>query len=69
MRWMTAPDVPPDLPRPLSAPIDLVPDEQTQIEADIAAISRIDVVPRLLRIICSNTGMGFAAVARVSDRT
>jgi hypothetical protein len=53
----------------LSAPIDLVPDEQTQIEADIAAISRIDVVPRLLRIICSNTGMGFAAVARVSDRT
>jgi signal transduction histidine kinase len=37
------------------------------IARDVAAIGRISVVPSLLRLVCQNTGMGFAAVARVTD--
>ena len=33
---------------------------------DIASIGRIDAVPSLLRVLCETTGMGFAAVARVT---
>ena len=39
----------------------------TTLEQDIAAIAAIDAVPRLLRVLCESTGMGFAAVARVTD--
>jgi signal transduction histidine kinase len=39
----------------------------TSIEADIAAIARIEAVPRMLDVICRTTGMGFAAVARVTE--
>jgi signal transduction histidine kinase len=39
----------------------------TDFTADIAAVQRIDAVPRILEIICRSTGMGFAAVARVTD--
>jgi signal transduction histidine kinase len=39
----------------------------TTIAEDIAAIARIEAVPRLLRVLCESTGMGFAAVARVTD--
>ena len=35
--------------------------------ADIDAIQHIDAVPRILEIVCRSTGMGFAAVARVTD--
>jgi signal transduction histidine kinase len=34
---------------------------------DIAAVARIDVVPKILEVICRTTGMGFAAVARVTE--
>ena len=34
---------------------------------DIAAVGRIDVVPTILDIVCRTTGMGFAAVARVTE--
>ncbi len=37
------------------------------IAQDIAAIARIAAVPRLLKVLCDSTGMGFAAVARVTD--
>ena len=40
---------------------------RTTIAQDIAAIARIEAVPRLLRVLCETTGMGFAAVARVTD--
>jgi len=33
----------------------------------VDAISNIAIVPRLLEIVCKTTGMGFAAVARVTD--
>lgn len=38
------------------------------IQADIDAISRIDAIPSILEVICRTTGMGFSAVARVTDR-
>ena len=34
---------------------------------DIAAIGQIDAVPRILEVICRTTGMGFSAVARVTE--
>ena len=37
------------------------------IAEDIAAVARIEAVPRLLKVLCETTGMGFAAVARVTD--
>ena len=37
------------------------------IARDIAAIARIEAVPRLLKVLCETTGMGFAAVARVTN--
>ena len=46
-----------------------VDDSPASIARDIAAIARISSVPSLLRIVCDNTGMRFAAVARVTDGT
>src|SRR5688500_6682687 len=36
-------------------------------QEDVAAIGRIDAVPTILDIVCRVTGMGFAAVARVTE--
>ena len=38
-----------------------------QIEDDVAAIAAIDAIPAILEVICRTTGMGFAAVARVTE--
>lgn len=38
----------------------------TSIDQDVAAVQSIGAVPAMLRIICDSTGMGFAAVARVT---
>jgi len=37
------------------------------LQRDVAAISRIDVIPTILDVVCRITGMGFAAVARVTE--
>jgi signal transduction histidine kinase len=37
------------------------------IEQDVETISRIDVIPKILEVVCRATGMGFAAVARVTE--
>jgi GAF domain-containing protein len=37
------------------------------LAADVAAVQRIDSVRTILSEVCSITGMGFAAVARVTD--
>jgi signal transduction histidine kinase len=37
------------------------------ISADVAAIRRINAIPSMLDVVCRTTGMGFAAVARVTD--
>jgi len=39
----------------------------TDFAADIDAIQRLDAVPRILEVVCRSTGMGFAAIARVTD--
>jgi signal transduction histidine kinase len=46
-------------------PMDNSPQE---VAKAVAAIGRIDAVPTLLGVLCEITGMGFAAVARVTDR-
>jgi signal transduction histidine kinase len=40
----------------------------TDFGADIAAVQGIAAVPRILEVICRSTGMGFAAVARVTEQ-
>jgi hypothetical protein len=35
---------------------------------DVEAVQGIDAVPRILEVVCRTTGMGFAAVARVTDK-
>ncbi|MGF7038352.1 GAF domain-containing sensor histidine kinase [Mucilaginibacter lappiensis] len=39
---------------------------EASFEADVEAISKIDAVSSILEVICRSTGMGFAAVARVT---
>lgn len=34
---------------------------------DVAAVGRINAVPRILEVVCRTTGMGFSAVARVTE--
>lgn len=40
---------------------------QHDFQTDIEAIDRIDAIPTILDVICRSTGMGFAAVARVTE--
>jgi hypothetical protein len=40
---------------------------RTPLDGDVAAIARIDAVPTILEVVCRTTGMGFAAVARVTE--
>lgn len=44
-------------------------DSPESIAHDVAAVARISAVPSILKIVCANTGMRFAAVARVTDGT
>jgi signal transduction histidine kinase len=46
---------------------DIPPDRSDDLTADVAAIGRIDAVPTILEVVCRTTGMGFAAVARVTE--
>jgi len=39
----------------------------TNIEADVAIIGSIDAVATLLEVVCKTTGMGFSAIARVTE--
>ncbi len=38
-----------------------------KLKADVDAVQRIGSVPRILEVVCRSTGMGFAAVARVTE--
>ncbi|MDP9046390.1 MAG: HAMP domain-containing histidine kinase [Pseudomonadota bacterium] len=42
-------------------------DAPEALARDVEAVSRIGAIPAMLRLVCQNTGMGFAAVARVTD--
>lgn len=37
-------------------------------QEDLEAVARIDAVPRILEVACHTTGLGFAAVARVTEK-
>lgn len=45
----------------------MIDDLSPEIQADIAAIADIAAVPSILQVVCNATGMGFAAVARVTE--
>ena len=36
-------------------------------ETDLDSVASIDAVPTILEVICQVTGLGFAAVARVTE--
>jgi signal transduction histidine kinase len=38
-----------------------------ELDDDVSAVARIDAVPTILEVVCRVTGMGFAAVARVTE--
>ena len=40
---------------------------QDALLADVDLVGRIDAIPTILDIVCRTTGMGFAAVARVTE--
>lgn len=40
---------------------------QESLEQDIADIAKIDIIPTILNVVSSTTGMGFSAVARVTE--
>ena len=44
-------------------------DSDEALARDIGAVARIGAVPSMLKMICEETGMGFAAVTRVTDAT
>ena len=46
---------------------DFPPETIRPYDRDIAAIARIDVIPLVLEVVCRTTGMGFSAVARVTE--
>jgi hypothetical protein len=50
------------------ASLDLT-DSAQAIARDVEAVGRIGSVPTLLEVLCETTGMGFAAVARVTEHT
>ena len=39
-----------------------------KIENDVSFIKNLSIVPSLLDVVCLTTGMGFAAIARVTDK-
>jgi signal transduction histidine kinase len=40
----------------------------SNLEQDVTAMGRLDVVQTILEVICRTTGLGFSAVARVTDK-
>lgn len=42
-------------------------DQASGIDRDVALVSSIEAITNILSVVCSMTGMGFAAVARVTD--
>jgi hypothetical protein len=42
------------------------PSPISEFQEDLAAIQTISAVPAILEVVCNTTGMGFAAIARVT---
>ena len=47
---------------------DVTGDLEADLKADVAVVQRIGAVPSILDVVCRTTRMGFAAVARVTER-
>ena len=43
------------------------PTDPSSLQADLASVAALDAVPLILDVVCRTTGMGFAAVARVTE--
>jgi signal transduction histidine kinase len=56
-------------PPQLSVPTSAIGDTPEAIARDLHAVGQIEALPTLLAVLCETTGMGFAAVARVTDHT
>ncbi|MET0382822.1 MAG: GAF domain-containing sensor histidine kinase [Burkholderiaceae bacterium] len=54
---------------PVDPPLSAPEDAPEAIARAVALVSRIGAVPGILEVLCRNTRMGFAAVARVTDGT
>ncbi|HEX4510469.1 MAG TPA: GAF domain-containing sensor histidine kinase, partial [Burkholderiaceae bacterium] len=54
---------------PVSRPIPPDVDSAESLALAVRRVGRISAVPGILEILCQNTNMGFAAVARVTDGT
>jgi signal transduction histidine kinase len=50
-------------------PQEVATDDREEIARDVAAVSRLGAVPTLLEVLSETTGMGFTAVARVTEKT
>jgi signal transduction histidine kinase len=50
-------------------PKEVATDDPEEIARDVAAVSRLGAVPTLLEVLSETTGMGFTAVARVTEKT
>jgi signal transduction histidine kinase len=50
-------------------PKEVATDDREEIARDVAAVSRLGAVPTLLEVLSETTGMGFTAVARVTEKT
>jgi signal transduction histidine kinase len=50
-------------------PKEVATDDPEEISRDVAAVSRLGAVPTLLEVLSETTGMGFTAVARVTEKT
>ena len=46
---------------------EIAPLKEAEIQAEVAQVGKITILPALLDVVCRTTGMGFAAVARVTD--
>ena len=46
-----------------------VNDDPGEIARDVSAVGRLEAIPTILDVLCEITGMGFTAVARVTERT
>lgn len=50
-------------------PTQVATDDPEEIARDIVAVGKLEAVPTLLEVLAEITGMGFTAVARVTDKT
>lgn len=53
--------------KPLNSSVIDKPTESDQYSRDVEVVKQITIVPQLLDVVCNTTGMGFAAIARVTE--